>query len=111
MAQGRLIDHLRNSQSVGLEDLQLLVMDEADRLLEMGFSEEVQPLPVSSPPHARNSRHPCSAHFSSSAISPSVAVHNWQHASLGAAYTKACGISIGLSGSLSTDPGGAIIVF
>ena len=40
--QGRLIDHLRNTQSIGLEDLQLLVLDEADRLLEMGFSEEVR---------------------------------------------------------------------
>ena len=39
--QGRLIDHLRNTQSVGLEDLQALVLDEADRLLEMGFAEEV----------------------------------------------------------------------
>lgn len=38
---GRLIDHLRNTQSVGLEDLQALVLDEADRLLEMGFSEEI----------------------------------------------------------------------
>lgn len=28
---GRLIDHLRNSQGVGLEDLAVLVMDEADR--------------------------------------------------------------------------------
>ena len=41
MTQGRLIDHLRNTQSVGIEDLQALVLDEADRLLEMGFSEEV----------------------------------------------------------------------
>lgn len=41
MLQGRLIDHLRNTQSVGLEDLQALVLDEADRLLEMGFAEEV----------------------------------------------------------------------
>ncbi len=40
--QGRLIDHLRNTQSVGLEDLQALVLDEADRLLQMGFAEEVQ---------------------------------------------------------------------
>ena len=39
--QGRLIDHVRNTQSIGLEDLQVLVLDEADRLLEMGFSEEV----------------------------------------------------------------------
>lgn len=28
---GRLLDHLRNSQSVGLEDLAVLVLDEADR--------------------------------------------------------------------------------
>ncbi len=41
VVQGRLIDHLRNTQSVGLEDLQALVLDEADRLLEMGFAEEV----------------------------------------------------------------------
>ncbi|KAK9787623.1 hypothetical protein WJX73_001953 [Symbiochloris irregularis] len=38
---GRLIDHVRNTQSVGLEDIQMLVLDEADRLLDMGFSEEV----------------------------------------------------------------------
>ena len=38
---GRLIDHLRNTQSVGLEDLAVLVLDEADRLLEMGFKEEI----------------------------------------------------------------------
>lgn len=41
IVQGRLIDHLRNSESVGLEDLQLLVLDEADRLLDLGFSQEV----------------------------------------------------------------------
>ena len=45
LMQGRLIDHVHNTQSVGLEDLQALVLDEADRLLEMGFMEE-----VSSPP-------------------------------------------------------------
>ncbi len=39
--QGRLIDHVRNSASVGLEDLQVLVLDEADRLLEMGFADEI----------------------------------------------------------------------
>ena len=39
---GRIIDHLRNTQSVGLEDLSVLVLDEADRLLEMGFKEEVR---------------------------------------------------------------------
>jgi len=42
LLQGRMIDHLRNTQSVGLEDLAVLVLDEADRLLEMGFAEEVR---------------------------------------------------------------------
>lgn len=41
---GRIIDHLRNSQSVGLEDLAVLILDEADRLLELGFSSEIQEL-------------------------------------------------------------------
>lgn len=39
---GRLIDHLRNARSVGLENLELLVLDEADRLLELGFTAEVE---------------------------------------------------------------------
>lgn len=38
---GRVIDHLRNSQGFGLEDLAALVLDEADRLLEMGFKDEI----------------------------------------------------------------------
>ncbi|KAJ5080375.1 atp-dependent RNA helicase rhle [Anaeramoeba ignava] len=38
---GRMIDHLLNSQSVGLEDIEILVLDEADRLLELGFLESI----------------------------------------------------------------------
>eukprot|EP01083_Nonionella_stella_P275578 935984_1 len=38
---GRLIDHLRNSKSVHLEDLEILVLDEADRLLEESFTDEL----------------------------------------------------------------------
>mmetsp|Transcript_21014 Transcript_21014/g.46679 ORF Transcript_21014/g.46679 Transcript_21014/m.46679 type:complete len:875 (+) Transcript_21014:83-2707(+) len=41
---GRMLDHLRNSRSVSLDDLDVLVLDEADRLLEMGFQEEVEEL-------------------------------------------------------------------
>jgi hypothetical protein len=41
---GRIIDHLRNSLSVGLEDLAILILDEADRLLELGFSVEISEL-------------------------------------------------------------------
>mmetsp|Transcript_5884 Transcript_5884/g.16788 ORF Transcript_5884/g.16788 Transcript_5884/m.16788 type:complete len:768 (-) Transcript_5884:94-2397(-) len=46
---GRLIDHLRNSHVVGLEDLQVLVLDEADRLLGMGFTDEVQQIVALAP--------------------------------------------------------------
>uniref|UniRef100_A0A0D6QTT0 RNA helicase n=1 Tax=Araucaria cunninghamii TaxID=56994 RepID=A0A0D6QTT0_ARACU len=41
---GRMIDHLHNAQSVGLEELAVLILDEADRLLELGFSNEIQEL-------------------------------------------------------------------
>lgn len=43
---GRIIDHLRNSVSVGLEDLAVLILDEADRLLEFGFSGEIDELVI-----------------------------------------------------------------
>lgn len=39
---GRLIDHVRNSHGFSLEDIEVLVMDEADRLLDMGFQAEVE---------------------------------------------------------------------
>lgn len=41
---GRIIDHLHNSMSVDLEDLAVLILDEADRLLEIGFSAEIREL-------------------------------------------------------------------
>ncbi|KAM7258647.1 hypothetical protein ACFE04_014388 [Oxalis oulophora] len=41
---GRMIDHLRNSMSVDLDDLAVLILDEADRLLELGFSASIQEL-------------------------------------------------------------------
>ncbi|BFI34140.1 ATP-dependent RNA helicase DDX27 [Marchantia polymorpha subsp. ruderalis] len=41
---GRMIDHLHNAQSVGIEELAILVLDEADRLLELGFTKEVHEL-------------------------------------------------------------------
>lgn len=39
---GRLIDHMRNAQSFSLDDIEILIMDEADRLLDMGFQAEVE---------------------------------------------------------------------
>ena len=39
---GRLIDLMRNSPSVGLEEVEVLVLDEADRMLDIGFRDEVE---------------------------------------------------------------------
>ncbi|CAM9131810.1 unnamed protein product, partial [Ectocarpus fasciculatus] len=47
---GRIIDHLRNSQSVSIEDLDVLILDEVDRLLDLGFREEVEEVVRYCPP-------------------------------------------------------------
>ena len=39
---GRLVDLMRNSPSVGLEEVEVLVLDEADRRLDIGFRDEVE---------------------------------------------------------------------
>eukprot|EP01038_Epipyxis_sp_PR26KG_P014983 gene14983-20156_t len=41
---GRMLDHLRNSQSITIDELDVLVLDEVDRLLDMGFQVEVEEL-------------------------------------------------------------------
>ncbi|KAM0070291.1 putative RNA helicase [Helianthus debilis subsp. tardiflorus] len=41
---GRIIDHLSNSMSIDLDDLSVLILDEADRLLELGFEAEIREL-------------------------------------------------------------------
>ncbi|ORX48417.1 DEAD-domain-containing protein, partial [Piromyces finnis] len=38
---GRLIDHIRNSVSFTLDTIEILIMDEADRMLEEGFAAEL----------------------------------------------------------------------
>ncbi|CAI2172882.1 16210_t:CDS:10 [Funneliformis geosporum] len=38
---GRLIDHIRNSISFSLENIEILIIDEADRMLEDGFADEL----------------------------------------------------------------------
>ncbi|KAK6019040.1 hypothetical protein OSTOST_15340 [Ostertagia ostertagi] len=37
---GRLIDHLHNSSSFSLNNIEILVLDEADRMLEEAFKEQ-----------------------------------------------------------------------
>uniref|UniRef100_UPI00358E2BF0 ATP-dependent RNA helicase DDX18-like n=2 Tax=Myxine glutinosa TaxID=7769 RepID=UPI00358E2BF0 len=39
---GRLLDHLQNTPSFMYKNLQCLVIDEADRILEVGFEEEMK---------------------------------------------------------------------
>jgi len=46
---GRLIDHLLNTASFTLGDIEFLVMDEADRLLELGFQDEITEIIKSCP--------------------------------------------------------------
>ncbi|KAJ2498422.1 nucleolar DEAD-box protein required for synthesis of 60S ribosomal subunit [Coemansia sp. RSA 1972] len=38
---GRLIDHLRNSPTFSLDTIEILIMDEADRMLDDGFEDEL----------------------------------------------------------------------
>jgi ATP-dependent RNA helicase DDX27 len=38
---GRFIDHMRNSLSFTVDTLEILVLDEADRMLEAGFADEL----------------------------------------------------------------------
>ena len=46
---GRLIDHLRNSPSFGLDALDILILDEADRMLSDGFADELSEIIKSCP--------------------------------------------------------------
>uniref|UniRef100_M4FBM6 RNA helicase n=1 Tax=Brassica campestris TaxID=3711 RepID=M4FBM6_BRACM len=46
---GSMIDHLRNFMSVDLDDLSVLILYEADLLLQTGFATEIQELVRSSP--------------------------------------------------------------
>ena len=44
-----MIDHLRNTVSFDLQDIEILVLDEADRLLELGFMAELKELVMFTP--------------------------------------------------------------
>jgi ATP-dependent RNA helicase RhlE len=47
---GRLIDHLER-QNVTFEDLEVLVLDEADRMLDMGFAPQISRIVEEIPPY------------------------------------------------------------
>ena len=38
---GRIIDHVTNTMSVDLDDVEVVILDEADRLMDLGFQDEV----------------------------------------------------------------------
>lgn len=50
---GRLIDHIRNSPSFSIDALEVLVLDEADRMLEEGFQNELTEILSLIPKHKR----------------------------------------------------------
>ena len=37
-----MLDILKNSYSIDLQNLEVLIFDEADRLMEMGFEQEIK---------------------------------------------------------------------
>jgi ATP-dependent RNA helicase DDX18/HAS1 len=39
---GRLLDHLQNTKDFLFKNLQCLIIDEADRILDVGFEEELK---------------------------------------------------------------------
>jgi ATP-dependent RNA helicase RhlE len=47
---GRLIDHLEK-QNVNFDELEVLVLDEADRMLDMGFAPQIQKIVAAIPPY------------------------------------------------------------
>lgn len=49
---GRILDHIKNSKDVSFDYVDFLVLDEADRLLEMGFFEAVKEI-IAAIPHER----------------------------------------------------------
>lgn len=46
---GRFIDHMRNTASFAVQDVEILVLDEADRMLEDGFADELNEIVTTIP--------------------------------------------------------------
>ena len=47
---GRLIDHIKNTPSFGLDSIEVLILDEADRLLEEAFLDQIKEIVKSCAP-------------------------------------------------------------
>ncbi|GBH25419.1 DEAD/DEAH box helicase [Burkholderia vietnamiensis] len=50
---GRLLDHMQQ-KTIDLSDLDILVPDEADRMLDMGFIHDIKRVPAKLPPRRQN---------------------------------------------------------
>ena len=50
---GRLIDHMQQ-KTLHFNDAHILVLDEADRMLDMGFGPQIAPITQTSPPRPAN---------------------------------------------------------
>jgi ATP-dependent RNA helicase DDX18/HAS1 len=58
---GRLLDHLENTKGFVYRNLRALVIDEADRILEIGFEEEMKKI-IAILPNGEQCRLCCSCH-------------------------------------------------
>ena len=38
---GRLLDHLTNTETLDVSNLKMLIVDEADQILQQGFEQEI----------------------------------------------------------------------
>lgn len=53
---GRLLDHLQNTPAFQISNLRSLIIDEADRILEVGFEEEMKQIIALLPPSTEESQ-------------------------------------------------------
>jgi superfamily II DNA/RNA helicase len=68
---GRLIDHMESGK-IDFSELQMLVLDEADRMLDMGFIDDIEKIVAATPAHVK----PCCSLPRWTALSAT-----WQNAS------------------------------
>jgi ATP-dependent RNA helicase DDX27 len=77
---GRILDLLLNSQGVHFDEVDMVVLDEGDRLLELGFNEAIHEIMKFIPKKRMNvkrkndggSKGPCQTYIFSATLSPSI---------------------------------------